>query len=163
MAGRTAAFWTFIGILIVLHLVLRLGAGLSFIPDLLIVAALLGARRLGSGAAAAYGLALGILADSLAVVAFGATAVAFVIVCYAGSRSRSIFEGDSFLFILGYVFVGTWLIESLRYVISAFISRGAEHIASATPLYTTTPLVALYTGLAAFVALLAYRAATGYR
>jgi rod shape-determining protein MreD len=159
MVTRTVAFWTFIGVLVLLHLILRLGAALDFVPDLLVVAALLGARRLGGAMAAAYGLVLGLIADSLSVVAFGATAVAFVIVCYLGSRSRNLFEGDSFLFILVYVFVGTWLVEAIRLVVGGAV-RGAT---TPSVLFTSTPLVALYTGLAAFTALLAYRAATGNR
>ena len=157
--SRTVAFWTFIGVLVLLHLILRLGAGLTFVPDLLVVAALLGARRLGGAMAAAYGLVLGLIADSLSMVAFGATAVAFVVVCYIGSRSRNLFEGDSFLFIIVYAFVGTWLIEAIRFAVGGAVNRGA----TPSMLLTSTPLAALYTGLAAFTALLAYRAATGNR
>jgi rod shape-determining protein MreD len=159
MFTRTAGFWTFIGVLVLLHLMLRLGAGLTFIPDLLVVAALLGARRLGGAMAAGYGLLLGVLADSLSMVAFGATAVAFVIVCYLGSRSRNLFEGDSFLFIICYVFLGAWLVEAIRFAVGAAVERGM----TPATLVTSAPLAALYTGLAAFTALLAYRAATGNR
>jgi rod shape-determining protein MreD len=159
MMTRTTAFWTFIGVLVLLHLMLRLGAGLTFIPDLLVVAALLGSRRLGGAMAAGYGLVLGLLADSLSMIAFGATAVAFVIVCYLGARSRNLFEGDSFLFIICYVFLGAWLVEAIRFAIGAAVQRGATPL----PLFTSAPLAALYTGVAAFTALLAYRAATGNR
>ena len=159
MVTRSVAFWTFIAVLVLLHLLLRLGAGLAFVPDLLVVAALLGARRLGGAMAAGYGLLLGLIADSLSTVAFGATAVAFVIVCYLGSRSRDLFEGDSFLFILVYVFLCTWLAEAIRFAVGGAVQRGARPWV----LLTSTPLAALYTGLAAFTALLAYRAATGNR
>jgi rod shape-determining protein MreD len=159
MGSRTVAFWTFIALLVVLHLLLRLGAGLRFVPDLLVVAALLGARRLGGAMAAGYGLVLGLIADSLSMVAFGATAVAFVIVCYLGSLSRNLFEGDSFLFILVYVFLFTWLAEAIRFAAGGALQGGVR----ATVLLTSTPLVALYTGVAAFTALLAYRGATGNR
>jgi rod shape-determining protein MreD len=159
MAVRASAFWTFIAVLILLHLTFRVGFGLAVVPDLLVVSALLGARRLGSAAAAGYGLALGILADSLSTVAFGATAVAFVVVCYLGSRSRNLFEGDSFLFILVYVFVGAWIAELIRFLVDGSVQRGEAWMS----LLTMTPLLALYTGIAGFLSLLAYRAATGYR
>jgi rod shape-determining protein MreD len=102
---------------------------------------------------------LGVIADSLSTVAFGATAVAFVIVCYLGSRSRNLFEGDSFIFILCFVFFGAWLVEAIRFAVGAAVQRGATPLT----LVTSAPLAALYTGLAAFIALLAYRAATGNR
>lgn len=159
MFSRTVAFWMFIAVLVVLHLLLRLGGGFTFVPDLLVVAALLGARRLGGATAAAYGLLLGVIADSLSMVAFGATAVAFVIACYLGSRSRNLFEGDSFLFIIVYTFFGTWLIEVIRFAVGGAVQRGN----TPSMLLTSTPLAALYTGLAAFMALLAYRAVTGNR
>ena len=159
MASRTSAFWTFIVVLILLHLTFRVGFGLLFVPDLLVVAALLGSRRLGGAAAAGFGLGLGILADALATVGFGATAVAFVIVCYLGSRSRNLFEGDSFLFILCYVFAGAWLIELIRFLLDGSVQRGEAWMT----LVTMVPLLALYTGIAGFVSLLAYRGATGYR
>jgi rod shape-determining protein MreD len=159
MASRSTAFWMFIGVLVLLHLMLRLGGGFTFVPDLLVVAALLGARRLGGAWAAAYGFVLGVVADSLSTMAFGATAVAFVAVCYLGSRSRNLFEGDSFLFILVYAFFGTWLIEAIRWAVGGIVQRSALP----SPLLTSAPLAALYTGLAAFGALLAYRAATGNR
>jgi hypothetical protein len=50
MTARSPAFWVFIGVLVLLHLVLRLALNLTFVPDLLVVALLLGSRRLGEGA-----------------------------------------------------------------------------------------------------------------
>jgi rod shape-determining protein MreD len=133
--------------------------GLGFLPDLIVVAALLGARRLGGAAAAAFGLGLGLLADSLTLTGFGASAVAYVIVCYLGSRSRNLFEGDSFLFTLVYVFIGAWLIDVIRFFVSGALDRGDAPM----QLVTATPLLALYTGIAAFLTLLAYRGITGNR
>lgn len=159
MATRTAAFWTFIAVLVLLHLTFRIGLGIGVVPDLLVVAALLGGRRLGGWESALYGLVLGILADSLAVVAFGATSVAFVIVCYLGSRLRVWFEGDSLLFILAYAFVGAWLVEVIRFFAGGYGTRGMP----VTYLYMDAPLQSLYVALAALASLIAYRAVTGSR
>jgi rod shape-determining protein MreD len=159
MASRTTAFWTFIAILVLLHLILRLALGLTVVPDLLVVALLLGARRLGGVGAALLGLLLGILADSLAVMAFGATAVAFVIVGYLGARSRNIFEGDSYLFVAFYAFIGAWLIEGIRFVAGGAMGRGADPMM----LVTEGALAALLTAVAAVAALVAYRLVTGNR
>jgi cell shape-determining protein MreD len=159
MASRTTSFWTFIGILILLHLALRLALGITVIPDLIVVAALLGGRRLSGWQSALYGLVLGILADSLALIGFGATSVAFVIVCYLGSRSRNFFEGDSYLFIGLYAILGAWIIEAVRWLAGGAMSRGVD----AAWLVSGGLLNALYIAAAAIVSLIAYRAITGHR
>jgi rod shape-determining protein MreD len=160
MAPRSMrAFWVFMFVLVLLHLVLRLALGITLVPDLIVVALLLGARRLSGAGAALYGLLLGVLADSLAMVAFGATAVAFVIVGFLGSRSRNFFEGDSYLFLAVYTFLGAWLIEAIRFMVGGAMGRGQEPMA----LLTTTPLTALYVMLAAIIATIAYRAFSGNR
>ncbi|CAN5861894.1 hypothetical protein BH23GEM9_BH23GEM9_09840 [soil metagenome] len=159
MASRTTTFWTFIFILVLLHLILRLALGLTMVPDLIVIAVLLGARRLGAPGAALLGLVLGILADSLALVAFGATAVAFVFVAFLGSRSRNFFEGDSYLFLAFYVFFGAWMIEAIRFFLGGALRRGIEPLALATE----GALGALYTAIAAIAAMIAYRAFTGHR
>lgn len=157
--SRETSFWVFMATLILLHLLLRLTFGLTMVPDLLVIAALLGARRLNGGPAAAWGLVLGIIADSLALVAFGATAVALVIVCHLGSRTRNLFEGESFLFTFVYVFFGAWLVEAIRFLVGGAMRRGDAPIM----LVTDLPLAALVTAAGAFFALLAYRAITGHR
>jgi rod shape-determining protein MreD len=159
MASRSTTFWTFIGILILLHFVLRLALGLIVVPDLLVVAALLGGRRLGGWQSALYGLLLGLLADSLALVGFGATSVAFVVVCYMGSRSRNFFEGDSYLFIASYAILGAWLVEVIRFFAGGAMGRGVD----LGYLVRGGLLNALYVAAAAVVSLIAYRAITGHR
>jgi rod shape-determining protein MreD len=129
------------------------------VPDLLVVALLLGARRLGAPGAALYGLLLGILADSLALVAFGASAVAYVVVGFLGSRSRNLFEGDSYLFVFFYAFFGSWLVEAIRFFVGGAMQRGQEPML----LVTEGALMALYTAIATVIALIAYRAFSGRR
>lgn len=159
MASKSRSFWTFIFVLILLHLAVRLGLGVALLPDLLVVALLLGARRLGAWQAALFGLVLGILADSLALVAFGATSVAFVVVGYLGARSRNLFEGDSYLFVIVYAFFGAWLIEAIRYLVGGYMGRGV----GAGYLLTQASLSSLYIAIAAVVSLIAYRGITGNR
>lgn len=159
MAARSTTFWLFITVLVLLHLFLRLGLGLTMVPDLLVVATLLGARRLGTPGATLLGLALGLLADSLALVAFGASAVAFVVANFLGSRSRNLFEGDSYLFVSVYAFLGAWLIEAIRFVAGGYRGRGMAY----GHLITDAPLESLYIAIAAVVSLIAYRALTGHR
>jgi rod shape-determining protein MreD len=160
MAQRTSSsFWLFIAILVVLHLTLRVGLAFTVVPDLIVVAMLLGARRLGAPAAALFGLLLGLLADSLALVGFGATAVAFVVVAFLGSRSRNFFEGDSYLFVAVYAFLGAWLVAAIRFLVGGARTRGEEPML----LLTEAPLEALLVAVAAVVALVAYRALTGKR
>lgn len=159
MASRAGSFWTFIVVLVLLHFTLRLALGLTMGPDLIVVAALLGARRLNGPGAALFGLVLGVLADSLAMVAFGATAVALVIACYVGSRSRNLFEGDSYLFVFVYVFFGAWLIDAIHFLVGGAAGRGE----APGLLLTEAPLTALYIAITAVIALISYRAATGNR
>jgi rod shape-determining protein MreD len=160
MAARTnGSFWVFTFILVLLHLVLRLGLGVTVVPDLIVVAMLLAARRLSGAGAALLGLILGVLADSLAMVAFGATAVAFVIVGFLGAWSRNFFEGDSYLFTVVYVFLGAWLVEGIRFAAGGATGRGQDP----GLLLTVTPLTALLTAAAALVALIAYRNFSGNR
>jgi rod shape-determining protein MreD len=159
MAARSPGFWVFIGVLVLLHLVLRLALNLTFVPDLLVVALLLGSRRLGGAGAALLGLLLGILADSLTLLAFGATAVAFVVVGFIGARSRNLFEGDSYLFVAFYAFIGAWLIEAVRFLVGRMIGQPLEPFA----LVSEAALSALFTAIAAVVAMAAYRFFTGNR
>jgi cell shape-determining protein MreD len=159
MTARSPAFWVFIGVLVLLHLVLRLALNLTFVPDLLVVALLLGSRRLSGGGAAPLRLFLCILADSLTLLAFGATAVAFVVVGFIGARSRNLFEGDSYLFVAFYAFIGAWLIEAVRFLVGRMIGQPLEPFA----LVSEAAISALFTAIAAVVAMAAYRFFTGNR
>ena len=160
MASRTApSFWVFIAVLVIFHLVLHVAIGLgTSAPDLLTIAVLLGARRLKGSFAAALGLVLGLLVDALALTTFGALALAHTIVGFLGARSRDLFEGDSFLFVAVYVFLGK-LIRDVLYFTLTRSTHGDEWGA----ILTAAPLAAVYTAFAAIIALILYRAATGDR
>lgn len=160
MASRTgASFWVFILILVVLHLVIHVAAGMgTSAPDLLTIAVLLAARRLSGASAAAVGLVLGILVDALSLTTFGAMALAYTILGFLGARSRDLFEGDSLLFVAVYIFLGTWLCKALYLVFTRSALGEPWGV-----LLTSAPLAAAYTAVAAMISLMLYRAATGER
>ena len=157
MARATYRYWIFIGILVFLHFALRVGLGLEErAPELLTVATLFAARRLRSTGAALLGLLLGVLEDALSLLAFGASAVALSIVGFLGARTRDMFEGDSLLFIMLYLFLGVWLREAIQ----LFVSRQGVDWAV---LYTDAPIAAVYATVAGLVALGVFRAVADER
>ncbi len=161
MSGsRPWTFWAFIALLVIAHFTLHLAFGLgATAPDLLTVAVLLGARRLGGGAAAALGFALGLLRDALSLVAFGADAVAMTVVGFLGARSRDLFIGDSVVFVALYLFLGKWLHDAIYYLVGGHGVNGD----AVARLLIEAPLASLYAAAAGTAALLLYRLITGER
>jgi rod shape-determining protein MreD len=160
MAGRPVYFAAFVALLAALHFTLHLAFGLgSEGPDLITVAVLIAARRLRGAHAAALGFGLGLLDDGLAVNGFGASALALTIVGYLGARSRDLFEGESLLYVLVYIFLGKWLRDVLVFLIAPGGTRGD----APSVLLVATPLLALYASVAGAAALIIYRAASGER
>lgn len=160
MAARTAvSYWVFIVLLVVLHLILHVAVGLGVsAPDLLTLALLLAARRLRGSAAAGLGVVLGVLADALSLTGFGALALVYAVVGFLGARSRDLFEGDSLLFVGGYIFLGKWLRDALFMLLTR-----TTHAEPWGSLLTAAPISAVYAAVAGMVALTLYRAATGER
>lgn len=159
MAARSSSFGIFIALLVLAHLVLHVALGYGgVVPDFITIAVLLAARRSSPPAAAALGLVLGLLADAFAVGAFGATAVALVVVAWLGARTRDLFEGGSYLFVGFYLFVGKWLADILHLLLTRGLQRG-----ELGSLLTAAPLEALFTALAGILALAAYRSVVGER
>ncbi|MEO5510606.1 MAG: rod shape-determining protein MreD [Longimicrobiales bacterium] len=157
---KNREYLAFIIILIALDLSLHVGLGFGRgAPDLLTVAALLSARRLSGVKASLVGLVLGLLADSLALVSFGASAVALVIVSFLGARTRDMFEGNSTLFIAAYLFLGKWLRDAIW-----FGAAPAAHAGDPINLlWTVTPLYALITAVCGAIAISIFRAVVGER
>ena len=154
--GKNVSFWIFIIVLVVLHLTVHVAIGIGGLaPDLLTIALLLGARRLGGAGAAGLGLGLGVLNDAMSLTAFGALAVSYSIAGVLGARSRDMFEGDSLLFVAVYVFLGKWVTD----LIYLFLARNEPW----SYMWSGALLVALYTAIAAMIALTLYRAATSDR
>jgi rod shape-determining protein MreD len=155
MSRGTWGSWFVIVLLVVAHLLLHVTFGIGRgAPDLLTLALLLGARRLSVGPAAALGLGLGLLQDSLSALAFGAASATYAVLGIVGSRSRDVFVGDSLLFMGLYLFAGKWL-HDILYMVLADSVRSGEAVSA---VLLDAPIGALYmTGVGLFV-MGAYRA-----
>ena len=106
-----------VGVLALLHFLLHLGLGLgNAAPDLLTISLLLAAREVGMGSAAGIGFAFGLLLDAFGLLGFGANTIAMTILGTAGSRTRDWFVGDSFFFVISYLFLGKWLKDLLHWI-----------------------------------------------
>jgi rod shape-determining protein MreD len=162
MTGSRLVLGLFLVVLALLHLLLQIGFGLGTgAPDLLVVALLLGARRMAAPAAAALGLVLGVVYDAVALLAFGSGAVVLTILGYLGARTRELFVGESLAFSAVYLFLGKWL-HVLLLALMLRYGRGAA--VEWTPLLLVeAPLAALYTAVAGVVALAVYRGGTGQK
>jgi rod shape-determining protein MreD len=157
---KNRAFLIFTLILIALDLSLHVGLGYGTgAPDLITVAALLYARRVSGFVAALIGLFLGLLADALSLVAFGASADALVIVCFLGARTRDMFEGNSTLFIAFYLFIGKVLRDAIWFAAAPAAREGQ----AVNVLWTITPIHAVITAISGAVALMLFRAVVGER
>ena len=109
--------WATVVGLAFLHFFLHLGLGLAEVaPDLLTVSLLLAAREVGMGAAAGIGFAFGLLLDAFSLLAFGANALALTLVGAAWARTRDWFVGDSFFFVISYLFLGKWVKDLVHWV-----------------------------------------------
>jgi rod shape-determining protein MreD len=110
--------WATVVVLAVLHFLLHLGFGLGNIaPDLLTISLLLAAREVGMGTAAGIGFAFGLLLDAFSLLAFGANSVAMTLLGAAGARTRDLFVGDSFFFVVSYLFLGKWVKDLLYWAL----------------------------------------------
>lgn len=121
-------------------------------PNLLLCAVLVSARQLRPGAAAAVGFLLGLMEDAMAVSYFGLATIFLVVMAYAGSRTRDLFVGEELLFTGTYLFVGTWLYETVSY---ALTGGGSGLLFFAA---VRAPLDALATGAVGYLALPIVRA-----
>lgn len=157
---KNRAFLIFVLILVAIDLSIHVGLGYGAVaPDLITVAALLWARRLTGAYAAVMGLALGLLADSLSLVAFGASGVALVVVCFLGARTRDMFEGNSTLFIAVYLFIGKWLHDAIWFLVATEARQGQP----INTLWTVSPIHAAITAVSGAIALAIFRAVVGER
>jgi len=90
----------------------------AWAPDLLSVGLLLVAREVRPGPAAGLGFGLGLLEDAFSVLSFGANAMALTILGILGARSRDLFLGDSLVFLVSYLALGSWLRVALHWLFS---------------------------------------------
>jgi rod shape-determining protein MreD len=160
--SRNWSFWGFILLLVIGHFLLHVAIGFTgTAPDLLTLAALFAARRVRASSAAALGLFLGLLEDGLALSSFGARAIATTIAAYLGARSRDLFEGDSLLFLLLYLFLGKWIRDAIVFLLLSF--DGAARGEPVTSLFIDGPITAIITAVGGIIAFLLYRALAGDR
>lgn len=154
MRGRSWSFWVLIALLIVAYFFLHLALGLGVaVPDLLTIALLLSARYIRAPYAAGFGLLLGLLRDSLSLVAFGADIITMTLLGYLGSRSRDLFVGDSVFFVAIYLVLGTLLHDLLYYLLAGpALGEGMTRFVAQLPWV-------VYTAAAGLGALLLYRVA----
>lgn len=117
--------WIVVTILVLLHFLLHVGFGLGeWVPDLLTVALLVGARETHIAMGAGLGFVFGLLEDAFSLLSFGANTVALTVVGLAGARTRDLFVGDSLLFLASYLVAGKWLRDALRWIMAGEGVRG---------------------------------------
>jgi rod shape-determining protein MreD len=137
---RTILFWAVAALLPILHFFFHVGLGWQWAPDLLSVGLLLAAREFRMGQAAGVGFALGLLEDAFSILSFGANTLALTVVGILGSRSRDLFVGETFGFMISYLAIGTWLRIAIHWL-AAGDGRGGD---VATLLLIRAPLEGLY-------------------
>ena len=112
-------------VLIVLHYTLRPLLGWRAGVDFLLMALLVGSVRMRPGLAALYGFVLGLIADSLALSAFGAGALSMTLIGFGASRLKAVFFADNLALNGFFLFLGKWLFDVLFLIIERRLG-GAE-------------------------------------
>ena len=136
-------------ILIVLHYTLRPLLGWRASIDFLLIALVFGAVRMRPAGAAVFGFVLGIAADSLALGAFGAGALAATIVAFSASWLKAVFFADNLALNAFFLFVGKWLFD-LVYVLMERRMHGVEMLMQ---IIVWSPLAAAVTAVAGAIAI----------
>lgn len=109
--------WVWVAVLFLAHFFLHVGLSYGTgAPDLLTLALLLAAREVGMARAAAVGLFFGLCEDALSVLAFGANGIAMATVGAGAAATRDLFVGDSWIFLVSYVFVGKWIRDLVYWI-----------------------------------------------
>ncbi len=141
-------------VLVALHFVLRPFMGdLRVAPDLLLLALLVYAIQARPGDAAIAGFVVGLVADALTPVAFGAGALSHTCVGYLAAWGKAVFFAESVPVSAGFFFAGTWLRDLLVLV-------AGRHLGDRTlvwQLAVWSPLKALTTALVGILALTVFR------
>lgn len=141
-------------LLIALHFVLRPFLGdVRVAPDLLLLALLVYAIQARPGDAAIAGFIVGLVADALTPVAFGASALAHTCVGYLAAWGKAVFFAESVPVSAGFFFVGTWLRDLLVLV-------AGRHLGDRTLVWQLalwSPLKALTTAVVGILVLIVFR------
>jgi rod shape-determining protein MreD len=141
-------------LLMALHFILRPFLGDSRVaPDLLLLALLVFAIRGRPRDGAIGGFVVGLVADSLTPVAFGAGMLAHTCVGYLAAWGKAVFFAESVLVSAGFFFAGTWLRDLLVLVTGRHMAESAL----LWQLVVWSPLKALTTAVAGILVLLLFR------
>lgn len=140
-------------LLVVAHFSLRPLLGGPVLIDFLSIAVLFSAVRVRPGVAAVIGFVVGISVDSLALDAFGATALAYTVVGYAASWLKAAFFTDNLSLTALFVLLGKWSVD----VISVLLATGLPDRAGWLQLGVWSPLAGALTAVVAVVLLLIAR------
>jgi rod shape-determining protein MreD len=99
--------------------------------------------RSSPGRASVAGFLVGLLADALNPVAFGAAALAHTVVAYLGAWGRAVFFAENVLVSAGFFFTGTLIRDFLVLLAGGFVggSRFFWQIAVWSPLKALTTAV----------------------
>jgi len=140
-------------VLVVAHFSLRPLLGGPVLIDFLSIAVLFSAVRVRPGAAAVIGFLVGIAVDSLALDAFGTTALAYTVVGYAASWLKAAFFTDNISLTALFVLLGKWSLD----VISVVLATGLPDRAGWIQLGVWSPLSGALTAVVAVVLLVVAR------
>ena len=139
-------------ILVVLHYTLRPVLEWRTSIDFLLIALLLASVRMRPGAAALLGFAMGLVADSLSVGAFGAT-LAMTVVGFSASWLRAVVFAENLVLHAAFFFAGKWLFD----IIFLLVERRVKGLDLVFQLLIWSPLTAIVTALAGLLALIVMR------
>ncbi|MEO8194387.1 MAG: rod shape-determining protein MreD [Gemmatimonadales bacterium] len=145
MARAVATF----AILVILHYTLRPLLGWRAPMDFLVLALLLGSIRVRPAIGALFGLALGIVSDSLTPDALGAGAVAMTVVGYLASWLKAVFFADNLALNAFFFFLGKWVFDVIFFIVEQRLG-GIELVQQ---LLLWSPLSAAATALAGILLL----------
>lgn len=139
-------------ILVVLHYTLRPVLEWRTSIDFLLIALLLASVRMRPGAAAVLGFAMGLVADSLSVGAFGAT-LAMTVVGFSASWLRAVVFAENLVLHAAFFFAGKWLFD----IVFLLVERRVKGLDLVFQLLIWSPLTAIVTALAGLLALIVMR------
>ncbi len=108
-------------LLVVMHFALAPWLGDRRVsPDFLLLALLVFALRARPGSAAIAGFVLGLVNDSLAPFAFGASVMAHTVVGYLAAWGKAVFFAENLIVTAGVFFAGTWFRDLLLLLVGGF-------------------------------------------
>ncbi len=140
-------------VLVVLHYTLRPVLGWRTSIDFLILALLIASVRMRPGLAAMLGFAMGLVADSLSVGAFGSAALAMSVVGFAASWLRAVVFAENLALHAAFFFAGKWLFD----IVFLIVERRLKGLELVTQLFIWSPITAMVTALAGILVLILMR------